>query len=240
MPMAAAPMMADAEVSTGSAPPPPPMDVAQADVVMELAATTFSVTTAEDIPSDGTERKVVLTTQALSSELRYVVAPRLDLAAYLVGEVTNTADFALLPGEAGVFLDGDYVGKTWLEAVPTGEDFDLSFGPDDAVTVARSRGETSTGDGGPAGRRQRAQWSWTVDVASSRPTPIAVEVREQVPLSSRDDVTVDWSVDDGAQPEEEDGGVLSFSLSVPARGRAGMTWGYVVTYPGDTTMGWME
>lgn len=222
------------------APPPPPMEIRDAEVEIQLAATTFVVDGDEDVLSDGRERKVLLTTEALESDLRHIVVPRLDPNAYLVGEVTNSAPFPLLPGEAGVFVDGAYIGEVWLDTVPTDETFDVSFGPDDRVTVRRTRAETTTGENGPVGRRQRATFAWDLDVRSTRSGPVTVELREQVPLSNRDDVEVRFDVDEGPAPEEEDGGVLAFTLPVRANSAAELSWNYTVTYPGDLSPMWME
>ena len=51
-------------------PEPEPMQVAQAQVQTQLAATAFTVARPEDVPADGTERKVLLTTESLDAELR--------------------------------------------------------------------------------------------------------------------------------------------------------------------------
>ena len=229
-------------MAAAPAPPPPaPMEQAQAVVQTQLAATTFSVDAAETLPSDGSARKVLLTTVDLDSDLRHVSVPRIDPTAYLIGEVTNTAEFPLLPGPAGVFVDGAYVGDIRLDTVPTGETFDVSFGPDDAVTVKRTRGETTTGASGPVGRRQSAEWQWALEVRSQHARPITVELREQVPVSPREDVEVEWEVEQGEPSVDvEDGGVLAMTVQVPARGREQIVWEYTVTYPGDLTLGWME
>jgi len=233
--------MDDAYGGGAPAAPPPPMEVAQAVVDTQLAATTFKVAHTEDLPSDGTERKVLLTTVQMDSELRHVCVPRLDLTAYLVGEVTNTADFPLLPGEAGVFIGGAYVGEIALGTIPTGETFDVSFGADDRVSVKRVRLETQTGTTPVVGKRATAAWQWRLDISSAHPQPVTVELREQVPLSPSDDIAVAWKVDAGSpNTEEEDEGILAFTVKVPARSKASATWSYSVTYPGDLTMGWME
>jgi hypothetical protein len=39
---------------------------------------------------------------------------------------------------------------------------------------------------------------------------------------------------------EEDGGLLAFTVDVPAGRSADFEWSYTVTYPGDRTLGWME
>ncbi len=240
-----APMRAMAEMDNAApvaaAAPPPPMEVAQAVVETQLAATTFGVENPESMPSDGTARKVLLTTVDLESELRHVSVPRIDPTAFLIGEVTNTASFPLLPGPAGVFVGGAYVGDIMLDTVPTGETFDVSFGPDDRVLVTRTRLGTNIDGDGPVGRRRNAEWKWGVDIRSTHQSPVNVEIREQVPTSRSEDVVVAYKIESGA-PEisEEDGGILAFTVDVPARRSAGFEWTYTVTYPGDRTLGWME
>jgi uncharacterized protein (TIGR02231 family) len=239
-PMAA---MAEMDASVGAAAPAaaPPMEIAQAVVETQLAATTFGVENPESMPSDGTARKVLLTTVELESELRHVSVPRIDPTAFLIGEVTNTASFPLLPGPAGVFVAGAYVGDIMLNTVPTGETFDVSFGPDDRVLVTRTRLGTNIDGDGPVGRRRNAVWEWGIDVRSTHQSPVNVEIREQVPTSRSEDVSVAYKIESGSpEVSEEDGGILAFTVDVPARRSSGFEWSYTVTYPGDRTLGWME
>ncbi len=239
-PMAAMAEM-DSSVSMGSVAPAPPMEVAQAVVETQLAATTFGVENPESMPSDGTARKVLLTTVDLESELRHVSVPRIDPTAFLIGEVTNTASFPLLPGPAGVFIGGAYVGDIMLNTVPTGETFDVSFGPDDRVIVTRTRLGTNIDGDGPVGRRRNAEWNWGLQVRSTHRSPVNVEIREQVPVSRSEDVSVAYEVDSGAPEVTEEGrGILAFAVDIPAGRTAGFEWTYTVTYPGDRTLGWME
>jgi uncharacterized protein (TIGR02231 family) len=239
-PAPAAPrMMADADM--GYAEMAAPMEVAQAEVEIALAATTFTVSRPEDVPGDGVSRKVLLTTEDLDAELRHVVVPRVDPAAYLLGEIENTADFPLLPGEAGVFVGDAYVGTMWVDTVPPGESFDVSFGPDDRVTVKRTRRVTETGEAGAPGRRATARWRWGIEVRSALSTATKVVVMEQVPVTTRDDVEVRHDVSTGGPTAEaDDGGLLSFPLQVRAGGTASFEWGYTVAYPGELSLGWME
>lgn len=227
--------------AAASAPSAPPMEIAQAGVQTQLAATTFVVESPETMPSDGTARKVLLTTADLESELRHVSVPRIDPTAFLIGEVTNTASFPLLPGPAGVFVAGAYVGDIHLDSVPTDETFDVSFGPDDRVIVTRTRLGTNIDGDGPVGRRRNAEWKWGLDVRSTHQQPVSVEVREQVPMTRFEDVDVAYEVDSGSpEVDEESGGILTFTVDIPGNRSSEFEWSYTVTYPGDRPMGWME
>lgn len=224
-----------------SAPPPPPepMAVAHAQVDTQLAATTFVVQRPEDIPADGTERKVLLTTETMDANLRNIVVPRLDTRAYLVADVTNTADFPLLAGTAGIFLTGAYLGDLELPTVAPGEKFDVAFGVDDKVTVKRVSKLLKTDTSGPIGKRQVAKWDWEVRVKNGHKRPIDVIVREQLPISQRADVKVVAHPSTPAAVPKDDG-IVEFPLTVAPGADGVVTWGYEVEYPSDLQLGWME
>ena len=219
------------------APPPAPMEVATAVVEQQLSATSFTVERAENVASDGSERKVLLTTVELEADLRHVVVPRLDPKAYLVGEVTNSAGFPLLPGDAGVFLGGAYVGTFGLSLAAPGDTFDVAFGADERLTVARRPERIEVGKGQP-GKKAKATWEWKVTVNNGHSGPVKVQVLEQAPLSANDSVTVELL---GDAPEERDAqNRLTFEGKVPAKASSEWSWGYQVTYPSELSLGWLE
>lgn len=231
--------MSGAAMGPPPAPPPPPMEVAQAQVDTQLAATTFVVARPEDVPSDGTSRKVLLTTETMDAKLRHITAPRVDARAYLVGEVVNTAEFPLLAGTAGVFLASAYIGDTELATIAPGEKFDVAFGVDDQVTVKRMPKSIKEGASGIIGKRGTSRWDWQVRIKNGHRSAINVVVKEQLPVSTRDDVKVTARPASPA-PTSKDGGLLDFALTVGAGAEGVVTFGYEVEYPTDLQLGWME
>lgn len=229
--------MAKSAAPPAPAPPPAPMKVATAVVEQQLSATSFTVERAEDVASDGSERKVLLTTVKLEADLRHVVVPRLDPKAYLVGEVTNSAGFPLLPGNAGVFLGGAYVGTFPLSLAAPGDTFDVAFGADERLTVTRRPERIEVGKGQP-GKKAKATWEWKVIVNNGHSAPVKVQVLEQAPLSANDTVAVELL---GDEPKERDAqNRLTFEGNVPAKASSTWTWGYQVIYPSELSLGWLE
>ncbi|MBN2797594.1 MAG: mucoidy inhibitor MuiA family protein [Deltaproteobacteria bacterium] len=239
-----APKMAFAEAASGAMydEAPAPMELMEevvAEVEVALSATTFTVARKEDITSTGEERKVLLTTQALQAELREVIVPRIDPHAWLVGELVNTAEFPLLAGQAGVFLSGAYLGDTVLDTVPPGDAFDVAFGVDDRVHVARKPREIRRDEVRTGGRRSVSRWEWSVAMENRRARPVAVELWEQVPVSRSAEVEITLT---GAtvEPVHEPEGLLRFELTLAPRQQQTLDWGYQVVLPADTSARWME
>ena len=73
----------------------------------------------------------------------------------------------------------------------------------------------------------------------SHRSAINVLVKEQIPVSTRDDVKV-MARPATPAPTLKDGGLLEFSLTVGAGAEGVVTYGYEVEYPTEIQLGWME
>ena len=87
---------------------------------------------------------------------------------------------------------------------------------------------------------RHTEWG-KLEVRNGHRRPIKVELHEQVPQTTRNDVKVTWDVAEGGPtPEEKDGGLLEFAFDLAAGTKKSFVWGYEVDYPTDVYLGWME
>jgi uncharacterized protein (TIGR02231 family) len=63
--------------------------------------------------------------------------PVLSPRVYRLAKLTNQSEFVLLPGEATVYVGGDFVGRMRLSLVAAGEPFIAGFGVDPQLQVSR-------------------------------------------------------------------------------------------------------
>ncbi|CAE6433627.1 unnamed protein product [Rhizoctonia solani] len=114
----------------------PDMGVRQARVSHAgILSTSFAIPGRSDIPSDGGNHKVVITVLDLKAELEWVCMPRQNECVYLKSKVVNTSEFTLLPGEASVFMDENFVSKSQIQFVSPNESFETPLGVDSALRV---------------------------------------------------------------------------------------------------------
>ncbi|KAG8707890.1 hypothetical protein FRC09_001561, partial [Ceratobasidium sp. 395] len=96
--------------------PPPPMRARSARVVdAGVLSATFGIPGRSDIPSDESSHKVVISVLNLDAELEWVCVPREKESVFLRCKVLNASEFTLLPGEASVFMDDNFVSKSRIE-----------------------------------------------------------------------------------------------------------------------------
>jgi len=166
-------------VALGGA-PGAPMTSTGAVVSDRATAFEFEATRAEDVPADGTLRRVFLVGLDLEGDtVHQVVARRLE-AAWLTARVVNSAEFAILPGPVSSYLGTAYVGEGQITLTAPGDELDLSFGVDDRVGVERTRLEDVSEGTRPLGNRERRRWGFRTTVENRTGDDIQVQVHDQV------------------------------------------------------------
>ncbi len=148
-----------------------------------VTAFEFTATRAEDVPADGTVRRVFLTSLAMNGDVIHEVVARKVESAYLTSKVTNTAEFALMAGSVSSYLGTAYVGEGRMGVVAPGEKTNFSFGVDDRVKVERRRVDQTEAAAKPLGNRERKKYAWKTKITNRTGKAIQVKVSDQIPAT---------------------------------------------------------
>jgi uncharacterized protein (TIGR02231 family) len=192
-------------------------------------ATTFSASSRQDLRSDGRARRLRLGTVSVEGRVSHEAVPKLAPWAFLVASARNSSDSFLLPGPSRVTVGGQFLGHGWVEAVAPGQQFALALGVDRSVQVTRqlvNRREDVSGE------RHRFEAGYLIEVANRRSSSVTVALRDQIPLSPDEDVTVRARGIEPAPAEGPDAdGFLEWRLEIPGGERREVRLGHEVRYP---------
>ncbi len=119
-----------------------------------------------------------------------VARPLVEEQVYLRGDLANRSPFVLLAGEASLFMEGEYIGPTWIEEVPAGGDFDVWFGPDPAITVERTMLAKNTEKTGLFGAGLQTSLEYRIEIRNDGDTAATVEVWDRRPVSRDGEIEV--------------------------------------------------
>ena len=88
----------------------------QARVESGVLTTSFSIDGKSTIPSnargDDTSHQVAITVLDFSADLEWIAIPREQPSAFLQAKIRNKSEYLLLPGQANIFLDDNFVAKS--------------------------------------------------------------------------------------------------------------------------------
>ncbi|KAG8712940.1 hypothetical protein FRC08_013900 [Ceratobasidium sp. 394] len=186
---------------------PAPMQLRQAGVVSAgILSASFGISGRSDIPSDESSHKVVIAVLDLDTELEWVCLPREKESVFLRCKVVNSSEFTLLPGEASVFMDDNFVSKSRIEHVAPNDSFKTSLGVDSALRVTypsvRTLNRTVTQSNfaflAKDNKQSVAAHSQRITIRNSRPAAVsALHVFDHVPISTDARIKVNVLSPDG-------------------------------------------
>ncbi|KAG9084451.1 hypothetical protein FRC07_013642, partial [Ceratobasidium sp. 392] len=136
---------------------------------------------------------VVIAVLDLDTELEWVCVPREKESVFLRCKVVNSSEFTLLPGEASVFMDDNFVSKSRIEHVAPNDSFKTSLGTDSALRVTypsvRTLNRTITQSNFAFLSKENKQsvvaHSQRITIRNSRPAAVsALHVFDHIPVST--------------------------------------------------------
>jgi len=89
------------------------------------------------LPSRSDQQLVSIASISAKADFTLIATPLLTDFVYLQADLLNNSETVLLPGQASIFRNGEFVGKSRLPQVTIGEKFTAGFGIDSQVQVAR-------------------------------------------------------------------------------------------------------
>jgi uncharacterized protein (TIGR02231 family) len=199
-------------------------------------AVSFEIPRPVTIPTDASKKqRTRIGAFEPTAKFMYVAAPIVSESVFLRGDMTNSSAFQLLPGNAQVFMGGDFIGDTAMPSVAPKDEFKVFFGPDRALRATREVLSKNTGSSGLFGGSTVTTWNdrITVDNGSGREVNVELYDRRPISLNEKIDVKVsnvapalstDKRYVDGRMTQ----GILRWDLTVPASARG----------PKATTVSW--
>ncbi|KDN34323.1 hypothetical protein RSAG8_12588, partial [Rhizoctonia solani AG-8 WAC10335] len=156
-----------------------------------LLNTTFGIPGRSDIPSDEGSHKVVIAVLELQADLEWICVPREKESVFLTCKVVNSSEFTLLPGQASVFMDDNFVSKSQIEHVSPNESFKTSLGADSALRVTYPSAKTLNRKTVQSGflfmakeQQSVSAQSQRITIRNTRPASVSVRVLDHVPVST--------------------------------------------------------
>jgi uncharacterized protein (TIGR02231 family) len=194
------------------------------------ATVTYKIAQTVSVPSDNSPHKVNITTLNLSPRLDYLSVPKLAEAVYRRATLINRSEYLFLPGQANLFVDGDFIGTLPLERIAPNEEFDIALGVDDRVVAVRELKAREV-DKKMIGDRRRLRVAYEIEVSNLRDLAIDLEVRDQLPVSRHEQIKVKLEAADPRPIEQTELNELIWKLSLAANAKQVCRFDFTIEHP---------
>ncbi|MHC4658839.1 MAG: mucoidy inhibitor MuiA family protein [Planctomycetota bacterium] len=155
---------------------------------IEGISVTYDLPGKLSLPSRSDQQLVTIAAITAKADFTLVAAPLLTDYVYLQAELLNDSDTILLPGEASMFRNGGFVGKSRLPQVTTGEKFTTGFGIDSQVQVAHELEDKKTR---VQGGNRIDTYHYRIALSNYKNTPVKLRLLDRLPYADTDSIKVE-------------------------------------------------
>ena len=189
----------------------------------------FEIKTPYTIKSDNKNYTVDIEFYDLPAIYQYYCVPKIDKDAFLIAKIVDWEKYSLLEGEANVFFEDTYVGKTLLDVRFASDTLEISLGRDKKVSVNREKiKDFSTKQF--IGNKKEETRTWKTTVKNNKNQAINMIVLDQVPVSTAEDIEVNVLNISGAKHDLETG-EIKWEFTLNPVDKKELDLKYSVKYP---------
>lgn len=196
--------------------------------------TEFDISLPYTVSSASKPTLVDIRNHEMNAEYLYSTAPKLDQDAFLLARATGWEEFSLLPGEANVFFEGTFVGKSYIDPNVIKDTLSVSLGRDKRIVVKREKLKDFT-TRRTIGSNIRESFAWEVSVRNTKNEAVKILVEDQVPVSQNSQIEV-TVLDVAGAKYNKDTGKLVWEMNLQPNETKKVVFKYEVKYPKDKTI----
>ncbi len=189
----------------------------------------FTIDEPFSIKSDGEVRTTDMIEYELPALYEYFCVPKLDTDAFLVAKVLSWDEYNFLDGEASLFFEGKFIGKSVLDTRHANDTLTLSLGRDANVLVKREKVKELTSRQ-TVGSNQKAIYAFDISVRNKKANSISIVIEDQIPIPNTKEIDID-KIEDSKAAYNEETGLLKWRKTIKPGTTETIKLRYSVKFP---------
>jgi uncharacterized protein (TIGR02231 family) len=166
---------------------------------------------------------------SLPAEYEYYCIPKIDKDAFLLANISDWEQYNLLEGEANIFFENTFIGKTILDVRYVADTLNISLGRDKNVSVQREKVKEYTTQKF-LGSKTETTRDWKISVKNNKRQPISMVLFDQIPVSTTQEIEVVPELLSNGELNKENG-EIKWKFVLPSTQKNELELRYKVKYP---------
>jgi len=188
----------------------------------------FEINTPYSVASDNKVVSVDMAEISIPAMYQYFCVPKIKQEVYLVAQLTDWQQYSFLEGEANVFFEDSYVGKTILNVNAATDTLAISLGRDKSISVKREQVKSYSSKQFIGNKKEETR-SWKITVRNNRKESINLLLLDQAPVSRNEEIEVSRQISSDGIFNAENGEVRWATKLAPSSKE--FVLNYTVKYP---------
>ena len=194
-----------------------------------LTTMRFEIPKSHTIKSDAKITAIDLDKFELKADFNYYAAPALNENVFLTAKINNWEAYDLLQGEANIYFDGNFAGKTLINPNVATDGIQVSLGPDPSIVIQRKEKQNFKSKSF-LGSNRVLDRAYEIKVKNNKPIAVELIIEDRIPVSQNKEIKVeDLEYGDGEFNDQT--GIVKWKVNLPAEGTAMKSFSFTVKHP---------
>lgn len=215
-----------AEKAAKQKPMPAPIPVTTVEYKTSFS---FQIELPYDVSSNGKSVGVTLNSLEINADYRYYSAPKLNPSVFLETRFTGWEQYNFMDGEANLYFEDKYVGRTLFSVSDAKDTISLSLGKDESVSIKRTKLQTYR-EKNLIGSKRTEKREFEIAVRNSKNEEVPITIMDQIPISTNEEIKVKDVSSSGGRLNQNKG-IITWELRLKPGESKQIRFGYSVEYP---------
>lgn len=167
----------------------------------------------------------------MPASYQHYAAPELNENTFITATLKNWEQYDLLPGEANIYFEGNYSGKSILNPQIASDSLNISLGIDPNVIVTREKLKNFKSSSF-LGNNRIVNKGYKIEIKNNKKTPIKLLLEDRIPISQNEKIKLS-DIETNDANFTKDTGILKWTIELKANQKSEKEFSYTVKYPKD-------
>lgn len=210
------------------------LDFSKATFKQHVSGFEYDLDDAISLKSGEKNRMIDISKYTIMPIYQFVSTPKIGSEVYLNAYIKEWKQEGLMDGQANVYYEESYIGKTILSLNADNDSIHVSLGIDRALKVTRQKVNESSKKPFLSGKKQDLR-SWTLTATNNKSIPVSIDIYDQIPVSTNEDIEVEFKNESKAELNKENG-ILLWKKNVIAKGKEKISFSYLVKHSSSKSL----
>jgi Domain of unknown function (DUF4139)/N-terminal domain of unknown function (DUF4140) len=210
------------------------------DVKAKDISTTFVINTKNTIPSDNSTHKVTIAINNLPIDFSYTSIPKILPKVYVKGKAANKNDYPLLEGEINIFVDNDFVNRTFLNTIVPTDTLELALGIDESIKCEKILKNKFVEAKGLFDGSKMITYDYEIKITNNRKTAEDIAVLDQLPITRNEKIKIELLIPKDLEEKLNDKKELKWDLKLNAGETRIIPLKFTVEFPNSISVYGLE
>ncbi len=204
-------------------------DLVTSTTIENQTTVEFEVDEPYSIRTNGEKLTVDLNSFEIETIYEYYAVPKLDKDAFLMARIINWDQYHLLEGEANLYFEDAYVGRSILDARSLDDTLNISLGRDKGIVIGREKVDDFS-KRKTIGSNKIESRGYRIIARNKKSQNIKLTMFDQIPVAAISGITVS-SVELSNGKLDEKTGEVTWELELLSQQQKELNLSYEVKYP---------